>query len=115
MNMKKKEKKAKIDSVKALDEQICHAQKAALKALDENGVDSAEYAAAVNGLKELAEARAAIADTIPKRNKLDPTAFVVGGFSLASTFLLMLHDDEHAVPRWFHNGVDGLKGFLKTK
>ena len=108
-------KKEKVDAVKALDMQICAAQKAALAALEEHGIDSAEYAAAVNGLKDLSEARAAIADTIPKRNKVDPTAFVVGGFSLASTFLLMLHDDEHAVPKWFHSGIDGLKGFLKTK
>lgn len=117
MNFKKKltkrERKEKLNSLRTLDEQIAALSKKAHEVLETHGVDSAEYCSAIENLKALSEARSAIAETIPQRPKLDPTAFVVGGFSLASTGLLLLHDDEHSVPKWFHAGIEKLDKFLK--
>lgn len=109
----KREKKEKIQALKIMDEQIAALSKKAHEVLETKGVDSAEYCAAVENLKSLSEARSAIAETIPQRPKIDPTAFVVGGFSLASTGLLLLHDDEHSVPKWFHAGIEKIDKFLK--
>lgn len=114
--LSKKEKKEKLDAIKAMDEQIVLTRNHAAKVLTAAGVGSDEYAKAMDSLKTLTEARAALADSMPKKKKIDPTAFVAGGFGLAQVGLLMIFDENHVVPKWIDTGCRWVKDFIpKTK
>lgn len=110
------QKVKKVDSVKALDEQIVAAKAEAEKILQDKGSSSDEYKAAICNLRSLCESRAAVADSIPKRQRTGiGAAAVAGAFGLAQTFLLLIHDEEHVVPKWFKSGIDTVKTFLRSK
>ena len=109
---KKDERKQTRDAVKALDEQIVMSRNYAAEVLTCKGVGSCEYAIAMENLKTLTEARAALADSCPKRKKVDPTAIVAGCFGLAQVGMLLVFDENHVVPKWFKTGIDRLSDFI---
>jgi hypothetical protein len=106
----------KAEAVKALDDQIVIAKADAEKILSEKGSSSDEYRKAMQNLKELCEARAAVADSNPKKQSNGIAAACIAGvFGLGQTFLLLIHDDDHCIPKWFKSGIDGIKLFLRGK
>ena len=108
----KNSKKERMDAIAALDEQIVMTRNYAAKVLTTSGVESEAYREAMESLKVLTEARAAVADSTPKKLKVDPTAIVAGGFGLAQVGLLLIYDENHVVPKWFKTGIDNLKTFI---
>lgn len=110
------QKKKKVNSVSALDQQIIAAQAEAEKVLQDKGSSSDEYKAAIQNLRSLCESRAEVAKSIPQRQRTGiGAAAVAGAFGLAQTFLLLIHDEEHVVPKWFKSGIDTVKTFLRSK
>lgn len=112
MKTKKNETK---EALKELDVQIKNVCDEATKILQDSayGPDSQEYTDAMANLKTLCEARAAMADSMPRKCKANiaPAAIGAGGM-LLQTLLLLIYDEEHVVPKWFKGGVDIIKGFL---
>lgn len=113
--MKTKKVNETKEALKALDVQISSACEEAAKILQDEvyGPESQEYTDAMANLKTLCEARAAMADSMPRKSKANvaPAAIGAGGM-LLQTLLLLVYDEEHVVPKWFKGGIEIIKGCL---
>lgn len=116
--MKTKKVNETMSALDALDNQINVACYEAAKILtDESyGPESQEYTDAMANLKTLCEARAAMADSIPRKQKVNIAPAAIGaGAVILQTLLLLVYDEEHVVPKWFKGGLEVIKTVLSTK
>lgn len=114
----KKTKKANEmkEALKALDQQIYLTNNEAARILLDKGAQSPEYSEAMDNIKVLCEARAAMANSMPKKQQSNVAPVAIGAAAtVLQTVILLVYDEEHVVPKWFKGGIEVIKTCLRAK